>query len=76
MEPIKEQKYKNVSKKSCIITFNSKRDHDICSATVKSGKVQRCHIGPNFEGFFECLFNLRMSQIRGIIHNSIQQRKF
>lgn len=60
----------------CIITFSSKWDHDVSSALVKSGKIQRRHIWPNFEGFSECLFNFRMSQIRGIVHNPIKQRKF
>lgn len=72
IEPIKEQTIKMFQKLFYIITFSSKRDHDISSAIVKSGKVQRCDIRPNFEGLFECLFNFRMSQIRGIIHNSIQ----
>lgn len=55
----------------CIITLSSKRDHDVSNAIVKSGKIQRSYIGPNFEGFFERLFNFRMSHIRGVIHNSI-----
>lgn len=63
--------YKNVQKLFCIITFSSKRDHDISSAIVNSGKIQRCHIRPHLESFSEGLFHFRMSQIRCIIHNSI-----
>lgn len=76
METTRGKNVKMSQKWFCTITFSSKRDHDISSAIVKSGEIQRGHIWPNFEGFSECLFNLRMSQIRGIIHNPIQERKF
>lgn len=59
----------------CMITFSSKRDHDVSSAIVKPGEIQRCHIRPHFKGLSECLFNFRMSQIRGVVHNPIIQQK-
>lgn len=74
-EPTKEKNIGRFQRGLCLITSRFKRDHDISSATVKSSEGQRAHVRPDFEGFFDGIVDLCWRQIRGVVHDSAQQRK-